>query len=201
MVRDERYTRADIENMYRRAVRDLDAIEADIESGTGNSKDLLKRLGEVEHVANMLDSVAYTAGAPWAYHPQITDLAGEYCDNLRNDIVYLRKEIEFRGRSSKFVEDAVLYLKLPDHEARQLENAIMTLSPEDAMKRADELLSGYGVESIRDERRWVSHFWQDTALLYVNMGDTYDDTLCYDTYKKEFFVGSWGDFVEEKGIR
>ena len=32
---------------------------------------------------------------------------------------------------------------------------------------------------------------------YVNMGDTYVATILYDIEKGEFFVTSWGDWVEE----
>ena len=61
------------------------------------------------------------------------------------------------------------------------------------MEAANEILGGYGVEGIRDS--------QDDWLSYVNMGDTYDETLLYDSGLNEFKFGSWGDFVEQRPER
>jgi len=48
------------------------------------------------------------------------------------------------------------------------------------------ILNGYGVESTRD----INDFY----LEYVNMGDTYINTICH--YRGRFTVQSWGDIVE-----
>jgi len=56
---------------------------------------------------------------------------------------------------------------------------------------------GHGVEAIRDECYWVDGYWGNTVLLYVNTGDTYDKTLCYDVIDDSFFLGSWGDWWEQ----
>ncbi len=55
----------------------------------------------------------------------------------------------------------------------------------------------FGVEAIHDECYWVNSYWLNTVLLYVNTGDTYDRTLCYDVIDDSFFLGSWGDWWEE----
>jgi hypothetical protein len=68
---------------------------------------------------------------------------------------------------------------------------------DDAMKEANRILDGHGIEAIQGDDAWVDRYWRDTVLVYVNMGDTYDTTVCYDTEEGEFFVGSWGDFMEE----
>ena len=68
---------------------------------------------------------------------------------------------------------------------------------DDAMEFADVFLGGHGVEAIQGDGHFVDKFWRDTVLLYVNMGDTYDATILYDTESAEFTIGSWGDFMEE----
>ena len=70
---------------------------------------------------------------------------------------------------------------------------------ENAMEQANDVIDGFGVEAIKGDG--PGGYWQDTVLLYVNLGDTYDTTLCYDTNKKRFFVGDWGGWVEEFGDR
>ena len=37
----------------------------------------------------------------------------------------------------------------------------------------------------------------DRHLYYINKGDTYDETLCYDEEEDELFEGSWGGWYEE----
>jgi len=58
----------------------------------------------------------------------------------------------------------------------------------------NEVLGGYGIEAIRDNQ-WSSYHC-DIGLVYVNMGDTYTPTVCYDTRKDKWFLSSWGDVVE-----
>ena len=61
----------------------------------------------------------------------------------------------------------------------------------------NDTLRGYGVEAIKGV--YVDCYYKkkmDVNLLYVNMGDTYTQTVIYDTKKEEFFVCSWGDIVE-----
>ena len=52
------------------------------------------------------------------------------------------------------------------------------------------------VESTRG-KPWVSHYYQDINLLYVNKGDTYEPTVIYDALKDIWYIGrSWGDVIE-----
>lgn len=62
------------------------------------------------------------------------------------------------------------------------------------MTAINEVLDGYGVEAIRGS--WVDRYYGDCCALYVNMGDTYDQTVVYDTRKGEYKVICWGDWVE-----
>ena len=64
----------------------------------------------------------------------------------------------------------------------------------------NEVLRGYGIESIRKEGGFVSHYWQDTQFLYVNMGDTYAPTILYDTRKDIYIVSDFGTIVETNNL-
>ena len=68
---------------------------------------------------------------------------------------------------------------------------------EDAMQEINDLIGGYGVESISDEQIYVSKFWFNTVAIYVNMGDSYVTTILYDTQSDKFDCTTYGDFVEE----
>ncbi len=72
---------------------------------------------------------------------------------------------------------------------------------DDAMDAANDVLDGYGVEAVQGEGADLGRYWRDTIALYVNLGDTYDTTILFDTDREEFLIGSWGDFLEdwEKG--
>ena len=67
-----------------------------------------------------------------------------------------------------------------------------------AMEQANDMLEGYGVESI-SIGDWSDRYWGGTVALYVNMGDTYVPTLIYDVKKQKFIVASWGDWYEKSG--
>jgi hypothetical protein len=58
----------------------------------------------------------------------------------------------------------------------------------------NEVLDGHGVEAIRGS--WVDGYYGDTCAVYVNMGDTYDQTVVYDTRKGKYIITSCGDWVE-----
>lgn len=62
---------------------------------------------------------------------------------------------------------------------------------DDALERVSDIVGGYGVEALFDEDNP-----KDAVLIYVNMGDTYRDTVCYHCGQDVFYIGSWGDFVE-----
>lgn len=60
----------------------------------------------------------------------------------------------------------------------------------------NQVMKGYGIESINSEYEWVSHYYQNIIALYVNRGDTYDTTILFDTAEQKFIVCSWGDWYE-----
>ena len=105
--------------------------------------------------------------------------------------------------TAKLLEDAV-NRKMADPSPNELAALAWDLNDAgsdrkagDVMRHADKILGGFGVEAVTFESAWVSHYWQNIVLLYVNHGDTYDATLCYDTRKGKFLVTSMGDWVEE----
>ena len=63
------------------------------------------------------------------------------------------------------------------------------LRVEMVMEAINEILGGY----------WVD--WCDGGLLYVNLGDTYTETICYDTRKNKWIVSSWGNIIERNEKR
>lgn len=63
----------------------------------------------------------------------------------------------------------------------------------------NNLLYGYGVEAIRGPH--VDGYYMDINLLYINMGDTYSQTIVFDTLEEQFHVCSWGDIVEAQPKR
>lgn len=68
-----------------------------------------------------------------------------------------------------------------------------------ALDTINGLLHGYGVEATRDNEH--DHYYQNIGLLYVNMGDTYAPTVCYDTRKNKWYVTAWGNIVEREEKR
>jgi len=62
----------------------------------------------------------------------------------------------------------------------------------------NEILEGYGVEAIREEDAWVDNFHMDIVAVYVNMGDSYTATILLDHEENEYFVTSYGDWVESR---
>jgi hypothetical protein len=64
------------------------------------------------------------------------------------------------------------------------------------LEYANKELDGYGVEAVTDENAYVDSYYHNIIALYVNMGDTYVNTVVYSTETKEFMITSWGDFYE-----
>lgn len=65
-----------------------------------------------------------------------------------------------------------------------------------SMNALNELLEGHGIEAIRNENAYVNRYYSDCIGTYVNMGDTYINTIVYDTESNEYILTSWGDFYE-----
>lgn len=68
-----------------------------------------------------------------------------------------------------------------------------TDSEEKILEELNSLLGGYGVESTYDQNCMGAT--DPNELLYINMGDTYDLTICH--YKNKFRLCSWGDIAEK----
>ncbi len=90
--------------------------------------------------------------------------------------------------------------KLEYSDARRLLDLIDKVNSdrdvEHVMEIANEILGGYGVEGLSDERAHRDSFWQDAIASYVNLGDPYVTTIIYDTENSTFLIGTWGDFLE-----
>jgi len=70
---------------------------------------------------------------------------------------------------------------------------------DNALDIINEIIRGYGVESIGDNECYS--YYCNIGLLYVNQGDTYTTTVIYDTREEQFIIGSWGDIVESQPDR
>lgn len=95
------------------------------------------------------------------------------------------------------------YLKHEGHDAPReaariadlLENAAHTNKrAEKALEEVDKLINGHGVEAIEGD--YVDSYHQNIVATYVNMGDTYNTTVLYETATGRFFITTWGDWVE-----
>jgi hypothetical protein len=69
-------------------------------------------------------------------------------------------------------------------------------NPDELLEEANLLMGGFGVEALQPEGAWINSYYGNTIALYVNMGDTYDQTLVYDTETGKYLLTSWGDFYE-----
>lgn len=70
--------------------------------------------------------------------------------------------------------------------------------PEKMLDKVNAFLGACGVEYL-DSNDGVYN--EDTGVHYVNMGDTYIPTLCYDALTDRIFVSCWGDIVEKNPKR
>ena len=68
-----------------------------------------------------------------------------------------------------------------------------------ALGAINKIMGGYGVVALTDNG-WDTHYC-NCGVLYVNMGDTYCPTVCYDTRKNHWMISSWGDLVENNPRR
>lgn len=70
---------------------------------------------------------------------------------------------------------------------------------DEALEYFNKMFCGYGIEAVFG--KYVDGYYLTVNLLYVNLGDTYIPTICYDTKEERFHICSWGDFVESKPKR
>lgn len=83
------------------------------------------------------------------------------------------------------------HFKLGVLQADKLRDLCHSGWPRAAMNHANIYLGGYGVESLDPEAPHIQ---------YVNMGDTYSNTILYNSKTHYMWIGSWGDWVE-KNVR
>ena len=67
------------------------------------------------------------------------------------------------------------------------------------LDRLNKAMKGFGVEALRSDEVGRDRYYGDIVGLYVNMGDTYNATVVYDTRDEVFYYTSYGDFVEAMG--
>lgn len=79
----------------------------------------------------------------------------------------------------------LMILDIPDHH-KMIDRVL---------DHCNTLLHGYGVESIQGHEQ-IDRYYYNIHILYVNMGDTYEPTILYDTLKERWYCCSWGDIVE-----
>ena len=109
--------------------------------------------------------------------PEVT--AKDILDGLG---AHIKKEGHDATKESKRIEKLIEHANNPNKVDKVLETV-------------DKLTNANGIEAIRGDHH-VDNYYQDIVALYVNMGDTYDTTLLYDTSEDKFLVTSFGDWVE-----
>jgi hypothetical protein len=102
---------------------------------------------------------------------------------------------EFLGESLK-KKHGDLWRSMALTIQRRLKNNLESRDAEKAMEFANKALDGHGVEAIRGDYH-VDNYHYDIVATYVNMGDTYNATILYETETGRFLVTSYGDWVEK----
>lgn len=83
------------------------------------------------------------------------------------------------------------WVELPQTKAWLHQCGSIPSAVEIVLEAANEILDGCGVEAIPANHQ---RFFETPTLRYVNLGDTYTDTLC--RFGSRWQVCSWGDIVE-----
>jgi hypothetical protein len=99
--------------------------------------------------------------------------------------------------SVKLIRDRLKHITQSD--ARALKAAIEGCGPhgsniQNTMSTANNLIGGNGVKVVHGEDRDI--WYGDAIALFVDMGASYNMSVVYDTWRKQFFVMSIGDWVE-----
>lgn len=63
-----------------------------------------------------------------------------------------------------------------------------------ALEKANEILGGFGIEGLPPVD---GDFRKGRGMSYVNMGDTYDETIAFDEETSTFSISCWGDWLEQ----
>lgn len=63
----------------------------------------------------------------------------------------------------------------------------------------NELIDGHGIEAIQvSSELYQDRYYGNCIGEYVNLGDTYELTIVWNTIDHEFEFISWGDYFEQK---
>jgi hypothetical protein len=58
-----------------------------------------------------------------------------------------------------------------------------------ALERFNYDNEGFGVEAYFNHNFWENHYFQNIRVLYVNMGDSYTETLFYCVKRRRYYLG------------
>jgi hypothetical protein len=86
-------------------------------------------------------------------------------------------------------EDAIAIRKIMEKER---------YFPGRMLSKANNFLGGCGKEYIQSKQDTMH---KSKGITYINMGDTYVSTLCYDHSSGRIFISCWGDIVERNPRR
>ena len=99
--------------------------------------------------------------------------------------------------SVKTIENSIADCKEDAKEIRKLMETYYN-RPHKLLKEVDRFLGAHGVEYLSPKEY---NQYDDKGVYYVNMGDTYISTLCYDAKTDRIFISCWGDIVEKNPRR
>ena len=94
--------------------------------------------------------------------------------------------------SVKTIENSIADCREDAKEIRKLMETYWH-RPRKLLSKVNNFLGACGVEYLEPEN-YSQH--EDNGVYYVNMGDTYISTLCYDAKYDRIFISCWGDIVE-----
>jgi hypothetical protein len=95
--------------------------------------------------------------------------------------------------SVKTIQSSLADCKDDAHKIRRIMEDCLH-RPLTLLQRVNKFLGAHGVEYIADRRDDQHDVY---GIEYINMGDSYIPTLCYDRDKDRIFISSWGDIVEK----
>lgn len=107
------------------------------------------------------------------------------------------KKIVLESEMTRSLEDE--FDANPTSTLKKAMKMTIGMNPEQRLQKINDMVGGYGVESIEGDGD--SRYWMGTVALYINMGDTYNTTLLYNTDLDKYTITTWGDWVERNQKR
>jgi len=102
----------------------------------------------------------------------------------------------------KRIKKLIESLKIDKEDAQRIDYLLTQMIKVDDWERFDAMfddvntiMNGNGIETLNAKKE-IDSYWKNTAYLYVNMGDTYDQTIIYNIATNRFVICSWGSIVE-----